>query len=161
MKRIVFSILLLFAMAPLATAEPVIFVVRHAEKAETSGGDPKDPELSEAGRARAELLARMLHDAPLTAMYATEFKRSQQTADPVARAAGVDVSVVPAQETDTLVARLLNGQGNALVVAHSNTIPAIIKALGVESAVSVGEMDYDNLFVILRDPQPRILRLHY
>lgn len=102
----------------------------------------------------------MLRDASLTAIYATEFKRTQRTAQPAAEAARVPVTIVPAQETEALVSRLRAGTGSALVIAHSNTIPAIIKALGVENPITVGEADYDNLFVI-RDPQPRLLRLHY
>jgi hypothetical protein len=42
-----------------ASAEPFVVIVRHAEKATN---DPKDPDLSQAGNARAELLARILKD---------------------------------------------------------------------------------------------------
>ena len=45
----------------------------------------KDPDLSDAGRARAESLANVLKDAGITAIYATELKRTQQTAAPLAR----------------------------------------------------------------------------
>ncbi len=160
MKRLLLPLLGLCIISPVALADPEIFIVRHAEKAE-AGGPNKDPELSDAGRNRAESLARMLRDAGVTAVYATEFKRTQQTAELVARAASVKVTVMPAQETEALVSNLREAKGNALVVAHSNTIPAIIKALGVDSPVSVGETDYDNVFVVVRDPQPRLLRLHY
>ncbi len=160
MKRHPLPLLLFCAVTRVALADPAIFIVRHAEKAEASGSD-KDPELSDAGRTRAGLLARMLRDAGVTTVYATEFKRTQQTAEPVARAAGVKVAVMPAKEMEALVSNLREAKGNALVVAHSNTIPAIITALGVDSPVSVGEKDYDNVFVLVRDPQPRLLRLHY
>ncbi len=160
MRRVLLPLLLLCIVSPAALADPEIFIVRHAEKAEASGAD-KDPELSDAGRTRAESLARMLRDAGVTTVYATEFKRTQQTAEPVARAAGVKITVTPAQETEALVSNLREAEGNALVVAHSNTIPAIIKALGVDSPVSVGETEYDNVFVVVRDTQPRLLRLHY
>jgi hypothetical protein len=35
-----------------------------------------------------------------------------------------------------------------LVVAHSNTAPAIVKALG-GATVAVAETEYDNLFVVV------------
>ncbi len=162
MNRLLLALLFLWALAASATAEPQIFIVRHAEKGEaTAGRDSKDPDLSPAGRARAESLARILRDAELTAIYATEFKRTRETAVPAARAAHVEVTVVPAQETDALVSSLRAAKGNALIVAHSNTIPVIIKALGIERDVSVDDKDYDNLFIVLSDPQPRLLRLHY
>lgn len=162
MNRLLLALLFLWALAGSATAETQIFIVRHAEKAEaTAGGDSKDPDLSPAGRARAESLARILRDAELTAIYSTEFKRTRETAEPAARAAHVEVTIVPAQETDALISSLRAAKGNALIVAHSNTIPAIIKALGIERDVSVDDKDYDNLFIVLSDPQPRLLRLHY
>jgi broad specificity phosphatase PhoE len=163
MNRLLLALLFALLLAPFATAgEKQIFIVRHAEKADaTSGADSKDPDLSAAGHAHAESLARMLRDAELTAVFATEFKRTRKTAEPAARAAHVEVTVVPAQETDALVSSLRAAKGNALIVAHSNTIPVIIKTLGIERDVSVDEMDYDNLFIVLSDPQPRLLRLHY
>jgi len=160
MRRVLLPLLLLCIVSQAALADAEIFIVRHAEKEDAIGSD-KDSELSDAGRNRAESLARMLRDAGVTAVYATEFKRTQQTAELVARAARMKVTVMPAQETEALVSNLREAKGNALVVAHSNTIPAIIKALGVDSPVSVGETDYDNVFVVVRDPHPRLLRLHY
>ena len=93
MKRFVLSLLLLGLIVSAAGAQSIVFIVRHAEK-ETSGGN--DPELSESGRARAEVLARMLHDAGITAVYATEFKRTQQTAAPLAKTLAIKPTIVPA-----------------------------------------------------------------
>src|SRR5215471_11484696 len=61
------SIYLLAAAA--ANAAPVIFIVRHAEKATTGGGD--DPDLSLAGQKRADALARILNDSQITALFVT------------------------------------------------------------------------------------------
>lgn len=155
------SLLLVLALCMTTTAQSQIFIVRHAEKIDTSSADNKDPELSETGRARADLLGGMLKDAGLTAIYATEFRRTQQTAQAVAELAHLDVKVTPAQESEALIPRLLDKNGSALVVAHSDTIPAIIKALGVSTPVTVGEKDYDNLFIVIREPEPRVVRLHY
>lgn len=102
-----------------------------------------------------------MRDAELTAIYATEFKRTGETAEPAARAAYVEVTVVRAAETDALISCLRQGKGNALIVAHSNTIPAIIKGLGIDRDISIDEKDYDNLFIVLSGPQPQLLRLHY
>ena len=77
---------------PPAAAQHTVFLVRHAERADTTPGAarrwPTDPDLSDAGRARAESLAAALKDAKITAIYTTEFKRTQQTAAPLAKALG-------------------------------------------------------------------------
>lgn len=145
----------------IALAEPTtIFLVRHAEKA--TGGDGKDPDLSEAGRARAVALSEMLKDVRFTAIYATEFKRTQQTAKPLADAAHLEVVTIPAKEMPALVAKLKGASGNVLVVGHSNTLPEIITALGADVSLTIAEADYDNLFLVdLKSDPPASLRLHY
>jgi broad specificity phosphatase PhoE len=158
MKRFVFSLLLLGLFVSAAAAQSTIFVVRHAEKAKSDGNDP---DLSEAGRARTESLAKILKDANITAIYATEFKRTQQTAEPLVKILGIKLAIVPAKDTATLSAKLRDLHGNALVVGHGNTIPDLIKALGVETPVNIAETDYDNLFVVVLDEKPRLLQLHY
>jgi broad specificity phosphatase PhoE len=133
-----------------------VYVVRHAERADggagttSMSGAPADPSLSEAGAARAEKLAAMLGDAGIAAIYVTEFKRTQETARPLATKAGIAVSTVPASATDVLVRaiRTAHAKDVVLVVAHSNTIPAIIKAFG-GPAVTVGDNEYDGLFVLV------------
>jgi broad specificity phosphatase PhoE len=157
MKRFALCFFLASAFLPIATAQSTIFVVRHAEKADAT----KDPDLSEAGRARTEALAKTLRDANITAIYATEFKRTQQTAAPLAEALGISVTVLPAQDSVALIAKLRALNGNALVVGHGDTIPNLIKALGVSEPINIGENDYDNLFIAMFDEKPRLIRLHY
>ncbi len=157
MKRFVFCFLLASALLSTARAQSTIFVVRHAEKADAT----KDPDLSEAGRARAEALAKALRDANITAIYATEFKRTQQTAAPLAKALGITVTVLPAQDSAALIAKLRALKGHALVVGHGDTIPNLIKALGVSEPINIAENDYDNLFVLVLDEKPQLIRLHY
>ncbi len=157
MKRFVFCCLLLSLLLSTATAQSTIFIVRHAEKADAT----KDSDLSEAGRARAEALARMLKDANITAIYTTEFKRTQQTAAPLAKALGITVTTLPAENSAALIAKVRTLNGNSLVVGHGNTIPDLIKALGISEPINIAENDYDNLFVVVPDEKPKLIRLHY
>jgi broad specificity phosphatase PhoE len=156
-KRLGFYFLLLSAFLSTATAQSTIFVVRHAEKADAT----KDPDLSEAGRARAEALAKTLRDANVTAIYATEFKRTQQTAAPLAKVLGITVTILPAKDNAALIAKLRASTGNALVVGHGDTIPDLIKALGISDPINIAENDYDNLFAVVLDQKPHLIRLHY
>jgi broad specificity phosphatase PhoE len=163
MKRFASLLLVLAVSVSAVAAQSTIFMVRHAEKGEATSTNPaaNDPDLSDAGRARAESLAKMLKNAGITAIYATEFKRTQQTAEPLVKILGIKLTIVPAKDTVTLSAKLRKLHGNALVVGHGNTIPDMIKALGVETPVNIAEADYDNLFVVVVDEKPRLLQLHY
>ena len=139
-------------------AAPVVFIVRHAEKASTGG---KDPDLSVGGQKRADALAHILKDSQITSVFVTEFKRTQQTAAPTARAAQVSPTVVPANDIGALVQKLRASNGNALVVGHGNTIPDLLKALGITTPVTVPEDDYTEIFAVLIGDTPQLLRLHY
>jgi 2,3-bisphosphoglycerate-dependent phosphoglycerate mutase len=141
-----------------ANAAPIIFLVRHAEKASTPGDNP---ELSAAGHKRADALARILKDSQITAVFVTEFNRTQETAAPTANAIKVTPTVVPANDVAALVAKLPTLNGNALVVGHGNTIPDLAKALGIMTPVSIPEEDYTEIFVIVLTNPPQLLRLHY
>lgn len=140
----------------LAYAQKLVYVVRHAERADggatpgTMSGAPADPLLSAAGSARADHLAAMLADAGITAIYATEFKRTQETARPLAVKTKVSVSTVAAAQTPALLNQLKTKHANdvVLVVAHSNTMPAIIKGLGGPD-IAIGDNDYGDLFIIV------------
>ncbi|MEP6955937.1 MAG: histidine phosphatase family protein [Chthoniobacterales bacterium] len=161
MKRSSLTILLLLGCGlQLLPAQSTTFLVRHAEKADVGAGDPKDPALSAVGRARAESLADILKDAGITAVFATEFQRTRQTAEPLAQAAKLQVTTVPAADSAELVAQLKNTRGNALVVAHSNTLPEILQALGTPLSVVLTENDYDNLFIFTTGTPPHLTRLH-
>jgi len=52
-------------------------------------------------------------------------------------------------------------KGNALVVGHGNTIPDIVKALGVDTPVEIADDDYSEIFVVTLNGTPQLMRLHY
>jgi broad specificity phosphatase PhoE len=158
MKHLWLILWIFVLMATAADAVPVIVVVRHAEKASAGGNDP---ELSVAGQKRADALVRILKDSQITAVFVTEFKRTQQTATPTARVAHVSSTVVPAADIPGLVAKLRALNGNALVVGHGNTIPDLMKALGITTSVTIPEDDYTEIFLVSLSDPPRLLRLHY
>lgn len=148
--------------SPAASAEPsVIFLVRHAERADAGSVAQTDPDLSAVGFSRARALAESLRDAKITAIYTSEFHRTQETAQPLAEKLGVRPIIVPAQATRQLIAALRKSDGNVLVVGHSNTLPEVMRAFGIKEPPTLAEQDYDDLFLVLREPSPRLLRLHF
>ena len=123
-----------------------IFLVRHAEKA--SDGT-KDPDLNQSGLARAKRLANHLESAGITKIYSTDYKRTRQTAAPLAALKGIEVEIYKTDLED--ISNLLKDHkvGNVLVVGHSNTTPKLMnKVLKEERFESLDEKDYDNLFVL-------------
>lgn len=165
LKRAAVATALLFALASAAAAQSQVFIVRHAEKAVVpSGAAPmmaEDPNLSAAGEERAASLAAALRDAAITAIYATQYKRTQQTAAPVAKALGLTVNIIPSGDLPGLLEKVKAASGNVLVVGHSNSVTEIVAGLGVPTTIKVTEPDYDNLFIVTRGARPTMLRLHY
>jgi phosphohistidine phosphatase SixA len=165
MRSVCAALLFLSLTAGAASAQPVVYLVRHAERADAGTAAAKmtgaDPELSAAGQSRAAALAAVLKDARISAIYTTEYKRARDTAEPFARAAGVPVTVVSSKDAAGLVEKVKSATGNVLVVGHSNTVPDMITALGVAEPVTIGEGEYDRLFVVVRGTPPTLLRLRY
>lgn len=148
MKRIALCLLLalpLFAHDP--DAATTIVLVRHAEKAGPEGDVP----LSETGMARARELGRVLAGAGVTAIYTTPYKRTRDTAKPLAEA--LKIAPVEADTGKTyapdLVARIFkeNAGKTVLVVGHSNTTVHVLRELGVSEPAAIADSQYDDLFV--------------
>lgn len=158
MKHLALILSIPLLLIPYANGVPVVFIVRHAEKASTGG---KDPDLSVQGQKRADALAHILKDSEITSVFVTEFKRTQETAAPTARAAHVSPTVIPANDMGSLVEKLRALNSNALVVGHGNTIPDLLKALGIATPVSIPEDDYTEIFAVFVGDAPQLLRLRY
>jgi broad specificity phosphatase PhoE len=155
MKHIwMFALTMCAMMVPIVAEAQMVIVVRHAERADGGAGtgaamtSGNDPELSEAGKARAQKLAAMLGDAGIVAIYTTQYRRTKDTAAPLAARIGVTSETVLSGEVPALVERIKSHKtGAVLVVGHSNTVPQIVKALG-GSPVTVGDDEYDSLFFV-------------
>ena len=76
----------------------------------------------------------MLRSAKIKQVFTTELVRTRQTAAPTAAEAHVEPIVVPSKDLDDLVGRITR-KAPTLVVGHSNTVPDILKKLGVSESV--------------------------
>ena len=124
--RYIFPALMVCQVATAQQPPPAstIILVRHAERASSA----PDSLLSPAGQQRAECLAQVVKEAGIKRIYVSDAKRTQQTAEPAAKALGIKPEVVPANDINTLVRDVFYGKGgNALVVGHSNTVPVVIE----------------------------------
>lgn len=136
-----------------------VVLVRHAER-----GAGADPALTAAGQARATLLAQMLQDAALSAVFVTDTQRSRQTGTPAATGAGVALTQYDATDAAALAAAIRAGHPGrtVLVVAHSNTVDDIAAALGAAGVSELTDAQFDRMFVIMRSwCGTRLLRLRF
>ena len=140
-----------------------IILIRHAEKVI----DPNNPDvdLSPAGQARAQELARIFGDAGISAIYATQYKRTQETVKPLADKLGLTVNVIDAKKTGDLLTQIrAQHSGQTIFIAgHNNTVPEIIAALGGPKYPVIPDSEYDNLFVvtIYRTGQAKVVKMKY
>jgi probable phosphoglycerate mutase len=86
--------------APPPDTVEVVLVRRGASEAALPGQSfpvvdgPGDPALSEVGRAQARSVATALSGEPFAAMFASNMRRTQETARPLAEENGLDVTVL-------------------------------------------------------------------
>jgi phosphohistidine phosphatase SixA len=151
------ALLATFAAAP-GAAQEVVYVVRHAEKI----ADVDDPPLSEQGLTRARMLREFFIDAGLTAVYATDLRRTMETGAMVAEPLGFEVTPVQPDSLGGQVARVQREQpyGRVLIVGHSNTVPKVLEEYGYPNEITIDDDEYDHLFIIVpaaEDP-PLVLR---
>ena len=155
---IVFAYLSTFSQ-PLTT----VILVRHAEK--KLEPDNPDPDLTPEGVARSQEIARVFGDAGVNAIYATQYKRTQQTVRPLADRLGVPVTLLDSKQTDELVSQIrTHHRGQTIFVAgHSNSIPAIVSVLSSEKYPEIPDNEYDNLFIvtIYRFGKAKVTKLKY
>jgi phosphohistidine phosphatase SixA len=140
----------------------VVVLLRHAEK--DTGGDTLNPGLSEAGRQRARDLARLLARSRVTHLFASRYRRAQETLEPFAAAAGLKINTNAGAIAAELGPHLLSLPAGsiAVCVGHSNTIPALVAALGAEiqglesspQGPVLAETDYNRLFVLTPPAEP-------
>lgn len=140
-----------------------VIVVRHAEKII----DPNNPDvdLSPAGQARAQEIVRVFDGAGINAIYATQYKRTQQTVKPLADKLGLPVTIINSKNTPDLIAQIRaqhSGQ-TVFIAGHNNTVPEIIAALGGPQYPTIPETEYDNVYVVTvyRLGKARVVKLKY
>jgi broad specificity phosphatase PhoE len=123
-----------------------VLAVRHADIDLPPGS--QDPELNEAGRARADALTHVVGRSGVSTIFTSEFARTKQTVEPSARELGLVPRPAPPAATLARDARAGHFGDVVLVAGHSNTIPTILAALGAASVPVIGEREFDNLFVL-------------
>ncbi len=133
-------------------ATTTIIFVRHAEKASEPADDPP---LTPAGGRRVAELTRQLRDADviqgIDAIYATPFRRTRETAQPLSEALGIPITSYDPDDNEAVLEDILDRHKGKiiLVVGHSNTLPGLIADLGASKRVPpIADDEYDNIYVV-------------
>jgi broad specificity phosphatase PhoE len=140
-----------------------VILVRHAEK-KIEPNNP-DPDLAPDGVARADEIARMFANAGISTIFATQYKRTQETVKPLSDRIHVPVTVLDSNQTEEVVKRIqtsLRGQ-TIFIAGHNNTVPAIASALSGENFPVIPESEYDNVFIVTvyRFGKAKVIKLKY
>ena len=133
-------------------ATTTVIFVRHAEKALLPADDPG---LSPAGQRRVAELTRQLKDADviagIDAVYSTPYRRTEETARPIAELLELPVNSYDASDTEAIMEYIVREHKGKiiLVVGHSNTLPALMANMGASKRVpAIAENEYDNIYIV-------------
>jgi phosphohistidine phosphatase SixA len=140
-----------------------IYLVRHADKV----SDDVDAPLNDAGRKRAECLAKTLADAKIQQIFTSELQRTQQTAAPLAEKLHLKPVAIPISKPDELIDAIRSSKAaSVLVVWHDQTLPKILRALGAPEITPIAHTEYDRFFVLTlpgeaKESKPGFASLRY
>ena len=160
MKASILSFLFFLALSigQAQTSPSVIFIVRHCEKAMESTDNPN---LAEEGKKRAAHLAEILKNTGIEAVYSTNYKRTMQTAEPLATV--LKITPTAYEPREAAFGEMLRKSGKkVLVVGHSNTVPELLNQLTGTKNYQPND-GYGDLWVVtMLENQPvTVLRLSY
>lgn len=124
--------------------QTMLLIVRHADR--EAGADA----LTLAGEARATALVHTLEKARVVALYHSDTNRARDTAAPLAAALGLTPNAYPPADASGVVNAILDAHRgeNIVIVGHSNTVPALIRAAGGPSLPDLEEREFDDLFIV-------------
>lgn len=139
-------------------AEPTtVYLVRHAEK-DISNPSEENPDLTAAGKARAEALRSLLNGEEVHALYATKYIRTINTLKPLADERALEIRQYEGHDFNGIRQRLLQEhRGQTVVIAgHSNTLLPMIEAFGAKRPVSdISDSEYNHVFKLTIDPEDK------
>ncbi len=124
------------------------FFIRHAEKDLTDKGN-KNPELSPEGRERTRKWIDVFRDTHFDLIYSSGYKRTDQTAAPIAKARHLEVTTYDASLLNDKAFQKETKGKNVLIVGHSNTNPRFVNEI-LEKKIyeDLPESEYGSLYVL-------------
>ena len=141
-----------------------VFLVRHAER-EWEG---EDPPLVATGEARAQALAETLRDAGITRVVTTQWRRTRDTAQPLAKLLKLTAQVIPVLEgkarenIEEVAAAVRRYQDDTVLIVGHITVTGVIAALGGPRLPTICDNVFSDLFLFTPAAgDAGLLHLHY
>ena len=130
-KLVLASFFLTFSVGMVLAQQKTIILIRHAEKASVAADSTSgDVDLSSEGRERAIRFAAVAKRYRPGEIFATAYKRTQQTVEPIAKLRGKRVQIYdPAKHLELIELMVKSKTKRFVVVGHSNTIPLLANLL--------------------------------
>jgi phosphohistidine phosphatase SixA len=122
-----------------------LYLIRHAEK---QADGSQDPALTEIGKNRSKQLAVWFQDKNITEIWSSDYKRTRDTAKPLATGLDLELTVYDPRNLPDLVKNLRRHQRTALIVGHSNTTPELARLLCDCYIEDMDESEYDRMIVV-------------
>jgi len=156
-RRIIASAIFLSVSLSLAwffesQATTTVVFVRYAE---ILGPGDQNPGLSPGGQQRARELARVLGTldvvASVHAIFATQYRSTQETAEPLADRLQIPVQVVDSINIGGLTQMILQEYKGkiVLVITDSDALPLLIREFhGSKHLAPIAEFEHDNLYLV-------------
>ncbi|HEV2817903.1 MAG TPA: phosphoglycerate mutase family protein [Allosphingosinicella sp.] len=119
----------------------------------------RDPDLLPEGQRAAQALAGWFRRERVRAIYVSDYRRTRQTAAPLAARLRLVPIVYDPRDTPGLVARVRAGPRPALIVGHSNTVPEIIEALGGTRPAPLVHADFGDIWRVAADGTTTRMRI--
>ena len=139
-----------------------VILIRHAEK---QNDGTKDPSLTPEGKTRAEKIGAMLKETKVDAVYSTSYKRTRETAFPIASGKQLEVQTYEPMKKEVIDEITRMNQGKTVVlVGHSNTVPwTINQLLGTEAYKDFADDQYNDIVIITLggDGAAKVVWLNY
>ncbi|WP_442265863.1 phosphoglycerate mutase family protein [Tenacibaculum sp. ZS6-P6] len=145
---LIFTIVSLLSSAQEKNEKSTYFFIRHAEKEL----NVKNPDLTKKGEQRALNWVKILHHYKIDEVFSTNFKRTIQTALPIAKKYKLQTQIYhPFKFNIEKILSKYQGK-NIVIVGHSNTIPSLVnKFIGQEKYKDINESIYGNLYIVTVD----------
>lgn len=127
--------------------EVTIILVRHAEKADAT---TPDPDLSAAGKERAQRLVKKIGKYRPGAFYSTDYKRTRDTLAPLAAKRKKEVKIYDARKPQELIDEIMKSKTKRFVISgHSNTIPGLANLITMKDLFkNLDDSEYTVIWLI-------------
>lgn len=137
-----------FAQETSTAKTSTYYFIRHAEK-DRSNPSEKDAHLTEQGKKRAQNWSKVLQNIKFDAVYATDYNRTKETAQPTASKNNLEIVTYSSNSNfDEAFKNATKGK-TVLVVGHSNTIPDFVNAvIGKQKYDEIDDANNGNLYMV-------------